>query len=1018
MSEIMRPIPFDKIITWMLEEYKNHGKVFGIHKDSFYKNNSGTSIELFGEKISSAIGPAAGPNSQLVQNIVASYLAGARMMELKTVQIMDGKKLRECVPRPCINAEDECYNVEWSTELTVQEAFDEYTKAHFAIMIAAREFGLVNDKNGDKDFSFNMSVGYDLEGIQTKKIDDFIEGLKDASSTDIFKTCKSYLLENISTFKHIDKAYIESIPENICSSITLSTLHGCPPDEINRIATYLLKVKKVHTYIKCNPTLLGYDFTRNILDDMGYHYLVFDDHHFNNDLQYDDAIDMFKNLMDLSKNLNLEFGLKLTNTFPVKIDNNELPGEEMYMSGRSLYPLSISLANKLSKAFNGTLPISYSGGADAFNIGDILETGIKPVTMATTILKPGGVERFHQMAVMTEHLLDGLTDTIDVEKLDRLATSVTQNFKHQKKLRPTGSRKTDSILPLYDCFKAPCKDGGCPIEQQIPEYLKLVSEKKYDEAFKVIAIDNATPAITGAICNHACQTKCTRLDYDTSLNIRNSKKIAVLNAQDKYIENLRAPEIQTDKRAVVIGAGPGGVSAALFLRRNGMDVTILEKRDRPFGIIEYVIPEFRIPQNMIDKDYKMALKMGVNFKFNADPDVNIDALKKEFDFIIMATGAWKKGYIPVKEGGEKLMDALDFLLESKKENLKVDLGKRVAIIGAGDVAMDCARAARKAPGVETSTIVYRRTRDNMPAEFDEIELTLNDDVDLIELLSPISYDGNNLECEVMALKERDASDSPDSSGRRGVVSTGKPKTLQFDTVIAAVGARVDTSVYEKNKIEINTDGSVKVNASNETNIDNVYVAGDSKAGAATIVSAGGDAKKIAMDILSKCNLDHDFVRVFHPFDVDGLIAKKGMLVEPNYEPEDGQRCLACDQVCEVCVDVCPNRANVVIGENKIAHIDVMCNECGNCGVFCPHTGNPYKDKITIFWTDEDFHDSENKGFLPLGDNTFKLRDEKGNVFESSFDETSLNKIGISNEMRTYMGIIIRDFPFYLPVKEG
>ena len=530
-------------------------------------------------------------------------------MELKTVQIMDGKKLRECVPRPCINAEDECYNVEWSTELTVQEAFDEYTKAHFAIMVAAREFGLADDK----DFSFNMSVGYDLEGIQTKKIDDFIEGLKDASDTDIFKDCKTYLLENISKFKIIDKKYIEAIPENICSSITLSTLHGCPPDEINRIATYLLKIKKVHTYIKCNPTLLGYEFTRKILDDMGYHYLVFDDHHFNNDLQYDDAVGMFQNLMALSTSLNLQFGLKLTNTLPVKIDNNELPGEEMYMTGRSLYPLSISLANKLSKKFDGSLPISYSGGADAFNIVDILETGIRPVTMATTILKPGGVERFHQMAVMTEHVLDGLADKIDVEKLDLLATHVMDNFKHQKKLRPTGSRKTDSHLPLYDCFKAPCKNGGCPIEQQIPEYLRRVAEGKYDDAFKVIAIDNATPAITSAICNHACQTKCTRLDYDSSLNIRNSKKIAVLHAQDKFIENLKAPQIKTNKKAMVIGAGPGGVSAALFLRRNGMEVTVLEKRDRPFGIVEYVIPEFRIPQDMIDKDYQMALKMGVVF---------------------------------------------------------------------------------------------------------------------------------------------------------------------------------------------------------------------------------------------------------------------------------------------------------------------------------------------------------------------------------------------------------------------
>ncbi|MCP3899467.1 MAG: FAD-dependent oxidoreductase, partial [Desulfobacteraceae bacterium] len=333
---------------------------------------------------------------------------------------------------------------------------------------------------------------------------------------------------------------------------------------------------------------------------------------------------------------------------------------------------------------------------------------------------------------------------------------------------------------------------------------------------------------------------------------------------------------------------------------------------------------------------------------------------------------------------------------------KVDLGKRVAIIGAGDVAMDCARAAKRAPGVETSTIVYRRTKDFMPAEFDEIEMTLNDDVKLRELLSPVSFDGKSLECEVMKLGQRDA------SNRRGVVSTGQTKTLEFDTVIAAVGARVDTSLYEKNKIALNKNGSIKVNSSNETCIDNVYVAGDSKAGAATIVSAGGDAKNIAIDILSKCSLEHDFIKMDHTIDKDILTAKKGILIEPNLESEDGLRCLACDQICEVCVDVCPNRANVVIGENKIIHIDVMCNECGNCGVFCPHTGNPYKDKITVFGTNEDFHDSENKGFLALGDNRFKIRDESGKVFESNLNENM-----ISNDMKEYIDIIIKEFPFYL-----
>ena len=166
MSELMRPIEFDKLIKWSFKECNSQGSIFGVKKEKFYKNKSGTNIEVFGDKISSPIGPAAGPNAQLSQNIIASYLAGSRFIELKTVQKMDGEELRKCIARPCINVEDEGYNVEWSTELTVEEAFDEYVKGYIAIHILSKEMEI----SDTKDFLFSMSVGYDLEGIKTDKI--------------------------------------------------------------------------------------------------------------------------------------------------------------------------------------------------------------------------------------------------------------------------------------------------------------------------------------------------------------------------------------------------------------------------------------------------------------------------------------------------------------------------------------------------------------------------------------------------------------------------------------------------------------------------------------------------------------------------------------------------------------------------------------------------------------------------------------------------------------------------------
>ncbi len=1005
MGELMRMIPFDQLMEWMFQEYREQKSIFGIRESKFYKNKSGTNIEIFGDKLGSAIGPAAGPNSQLSQNIVASYLTGSRYIELKTVQKMDGEELRNCIARPCINMEDEGYNVEWSTELTVQEAFDEYVKAWIAIHIMAKELGI----SDVRDFAFNMSVGYDLEGIKTAKIDSFIEGLKDASGTAIWKECTQYLLKNIDQFAHVTKADVEAISSCISPSICLSTLHGCPPEEIEKIVNYLLEEKGLHTFIKCNPTLLGYAFTRDTLDQMGYGYITFDDHHFKNDLQYDDAIAMITRLMTRSKQLGLAFGVKLTNTFPVQIANNELPGEEMYMSGRALFPLTINLAQKLSTAFNGLLPISYSGGADYFNIKEIFKLGIQPITVATTILKPGGYERLKQLADVLEPHMTGRFHGIDLAGLEQMATSAVTNKNHLKSARPVDSRKTSSLLPLYDCAKAPCADGGCPIEQQIPEYLKLVSEGRYKEAFEIIVNDNASPAVTGMICDHQCQQKCTRLDYDSSVEIRLAKKMAVLHAQDDYLSELKPANVITKKKAVVVGTGPAGVATSFFLRRNGMDVTVLEKRDRPYGIVEYVIPDFRISKEMIERDVKLAENAGVHFKYNVNENYSVTDLKKDYDFVVLATGAWKEGMNPVREGGEKLVDALAFLAESKAKNLNVALGQHVAVLGGGDVAMDCARAAKRAPGVKQVSIVYRRTKAFMPAEAEEKALALADGVVFQELLSPVSYDGKSLVCEVMVLGERDA------SGRRGIKGTGELKSLAFDTVISAVGARVDSSLFEKNQLKLTAKGFAQLNQFNEASTENVYVAGDCKAGAATIVKAIADAKVISKNILNKAGLTADFEQFSVVQDQETLYAKKGELEASHDTAQDSVRCLACDQICEICCDVCPNRANVMVQvmsdgleqSHQIVHLDGMCNECGNCGIFCPHTGNPYQDKVTLFWTEADFVNSTNKGFLSLGDDKFKVRKEDGSVITHCLGDG-----GISGEMNAVLNALLKDHAYY------
>ena len=228
---------------------------------------------------------------------MAAYAAGARFFELKTVQVTDGADLRKCVPKPCISAEDEGYNCEWSTELTVPQAMEEYIKAWFACKLLAKELDL-GDPEG---FVFNMSVGYDLAGIRSPKVDAFIEGLKDASGTPAWKACTDWALANLDQFRRVDGDYVRAISPKVSRSVTESTLHGCPPEEIEAIAAYLMGEKGLHTYVKCNPTLLGYEFARRTLDDLGYGYLAFDDHHFRNDLQWADAVPMLRRLLALGE---------------------------------------------------------------------------------------------------------------------------------------------------------------------------------------------------------------------------------------------------------------------------------------------------------------------------------------------------------------------------------------------------------------------------------------------------------------------------------------------------------------------------------------------------------------------------------------------------------------------------------------------------------------------------------------------------------------------------------------------
>ena len=960
MSDQMTPIPFDALMQWILREKAAHGTVFGLRRA--FVPAEGKLLDLFSERLETPFGPAAGPHTQLAQNLIAAYYAGSRFFELKTVQIMDGEELSKCVPKPCILAEDECYNCEWSTELTVPQAFDEYVKAWFALKLLARAWKL-----GDPDgFIFNMSVGYDYAGITSPKIDAFIEGLKDASASPVWRECAQWAKAHLAELPGVDESYIDAISPKVCTSITLSTLHGCPPQEIERIAAYLIESKKLNTFVKCNPTILGYGSARKILDDLGFDYIVFDEHHFNEDLQYRDAVPMFKRLLDKARNNGVCFGLKLSNTFPVEVTRGELPSQEMYMSGRSLYPLTIEMAKRISAEFDGQLRLSFSGGIDTFNIVELFDAGIWPITLATTLLKPGGYQRLTQMAQQLQAADYRPFDGVSVGKVAYLAARSKSDARNEKPVKPMPSRKLEEKVPLTSCFTAPCTHG-CPIHQDIPEYIGLVGKGEYAAALRLILEKNPLPFITGRICSHRCMDKCTRNFYEESVRIRDAKLVAARRGFDEVIGTLRpAGNAKADVRVAVVGGGPAGMAVSFFLGREGASVTLFEQREQLGGIVRYVIPPFRIGELGMDRDEQIMRAMGVTVR-TGEKAPSVKELKAQgFTHVVCAIGAWKHGAVEL-EAGEG-MNVLDFLAQYKDGSLG-ELGTDVVVIGGGNTAMDAARTAKRVKGVKHARLVYRRTRRYMPADEEELTLALQDGVEFCELLAPRALKDGLLLCDEMRLG------APDASGRRAPEATGKTREIPCTALILATGEKVDDGYFRENGIDVTPRGRAAVDGLLQTNLDGVYVIGDANRGPSTVVECIADARRAADAILGSYAYE---IPACAKACEKACYDKQGVLGTYDSADKESNRCLACSTVCECCVQVCPNRANIALTVKgldmpQILHVDRMCNECGNCFVFCPYDSRPYKEKLTLFSTEKEFRESDNPGFFHLGGHRFLLR---------------------------------------------
>jgi putative selenate reductase len=369
-------------------ELERERAIFDLPERKFHRSRPGfdLGVQFHEQPASNPLGPAAGPQSQMVQNIVLAWLAGSRILELKTVQINDTLT----IPRPCIDATNVGYNVEWSQELRLEQSLREYVGAHMLIEML-RASGVLDGPYGDDAFAqaetiFDLSVGYDLKGIRSPRVVEFIRGCQDAGP--VIEELAARIPDRLRALRGLDFRH------RIARSATLSTFHGCPAEEIEGIVEFLLREMGLHVTIKLNPTLLGVERCEELLHGvLDYDEIRVAREHFDNDLKFDEMVPLVRRLQGVAHGLGLGLGVKLTNTLVVHNHKSFFTDDVMYLSGAPLHVLTMNILERVREELGPELPISFSAGIDAQNFVPAVACNLVPVTTCTDLLRPGGFGR-------------------------------------------------------------------------------------------------------------------------------------------------------------------------------------------------------------------------------------------------------------------------------------------------------------------------------------------------------------------------------------------------------------------------------------------------------------------------------------------------------------------------------------------------------------------------------------------------------------------------------------------------
>jgi NADPH-dependent glutamate synthase beta subunit-like oxidoreductase len=505
--------------------------------------------------------------------------------------------------------------------------------------------------------------------------------------------------------------------------------------------------------------------------------------------------------------------------------------------------------------------------------------------------------------------------------------------------------------PVYVDLMPPC-NAGCPAGENIQAWLAHTQAGDHELAWRQLVADNPLPAVHGRVCYHPCESVCNRANLDSAVSIHSVERFLGDLAREQGWQ-FDPPAAPSGKRVLVIGSGPSGLSAAYHLARLGHAVEIRDAGDLPGGMMRYGIPAYRMPRDVLDAELERIVALGVQITSSHRVE-NLAAEREEgrFDAVFVAVGAHlsRRVDIPAVDAGP-IVDAVSFL-RSVAAGDKPVIGRRVAVYGGGNTAMDAARTARRL-GAEEAMIVYRRTRAQMPAHEEEAQDAESEGVRINWLRTITAVEGPELQVEVMEL---DDSGFPQPTGRF--------ETLAADTVILALGQDTDTQFLRAVPgVEFARDGTVQVSTSMMTGSPGLFAGGDMVPSERTVTIGVGHGKKAARHIdawlrdsvpvstpkheTASFNLLNlwffgDATRRQQP-EIDPVqrLAGFGEVVgalSPQEATYESQRCLSCGNCCECdgCLGACPEDAVIKLGPGKRYRFDYdKCTGCAACYEQCP-----------------------------------------------------------------------------------